>query len=308
MKWFTDMGAQIKMVSVARPRFGFHHVNSIRLSARAASQCLDDARIDPCDIGLLINTGVYRYKNTGEPAVAALIQKIIGSNRTTAKDTDNHKNTFSFDLNNGGCGLLTAIEIVEGSIRRGEINYGMVVTGDSEPFYHLSEEFTFNSAAAAIILAGTKNSGGFSMFRTYTYPEYSGEFVSSTYYSLAGLHGKGRNILNVMQKESYPDVCVDCAAKSLFNFLYESGMKLDDIDLIIPSQSPLGFTDKLKKRVGMNGNFIEIKKTGNMVFHTAGPAFALKKVWDDNRFRNSRNIIFLTIGSGINVSLALYQN
>jgi 3-oxoacyl-[acyl-carrier-protein] synthase III len=184
----------------------------------------------------------------------------------------------------------------------------MVVTGDSEPFYRLSKEFTFNSAAAAIILAGSENSNGFSMFRTYTYPEYSGEFVSSTFYSNIGGHGKGRNILNVMQKESYPDVCVDCAVKSLFSFLDESGKTLNDIDLIIPSQSPLGFTEKLKKRVGMNGNFIEIKKTGNMVFHTAGPAFALKKVWDDNRFRSSKNIIFLTIGSGINVSLALYQN
>jgi 3-oxoacyl-[acyl-carrier-protein] synthase-3 len=308
MKWFTDMGAQIKMVSVARPWFGFHHVNSIRLSARAASQCLDDACIDPCDIGLLINTGVYRYKNTGEPAIAALIQETIGANRTIAKDNDNHKSTFSFDLSNGGCGFLTAIEIVQGSISSGEITYGMVVTGDSEPFYRLSKEFTFNSAAAAIILAGSENSNGFSMFRTYTYPEYSGEFVSSTFYSNIGGHGKGRNILNVMQKESYPDVCVDCAVKSLFSFLDESGKTLNDIDLIIPSQSPLGFTEKLKKRVGMNGNFIEIKKTGNMVFHTAGPAFALKKVWDDNRFRSSKNIIFLTIGSGINVSLALYQN
>ena len=50
------------------------------------------------------------------------------------------------------------------------------------------------------------------------------------------------------------------------------------------------------------------KKTGNMVFHTAGLAFALKKVWDENRFKSSKNIIFLTIGSGINVSIALYQN
>ena len=308
MKWFTGMGTQIKMVSVARPRFGFHYVNSIRLSSRAASQCLDDARIDPCDIGLLINTGIYRYKNTGEPAIAALIQDTIGANRTITKDTDNDKNTFSFDLNNGGCGLLTAIEIIQGSINNDEIAYGMVVAGDSEPFHRLSKDFTFNSAAAAIILAGSKKSNGFSMFRTYTYPEYCEEFVSSTYFCNAGWYGKGRNILNVMQKESYPAVCADCAVKSLFDFLDESGMTLDEIDFIIPSQSPLGFTDKLKKRMGMNSNLIEIKKTGNMVFHTAGPAFALKKVWDDNRFRRSKNIIFLTIGSGINVSLALYQN
>jgi 3-oxoacyl-[acyl-carrier-protein] synthase-3 len=308
MKWFTGMGVQIKMVSVARPRFGCHHVNSIRLSARAAGQCLTDACIDPCDIGLLINTGIYRYKNIGEPAIAALIQETIGSTRNILKDTDNHKSTFSFDINNGGCGMLTAIEIVQGSITSGEIAYGMVVTGDSEPFYRLSREYTFNSAAAAIILAGSEKSIGFSVFRTYTYPEYSGEFISSTFYSQAAMRGKGRNILNVVQKESYPDVCVDCAVKSLFNFLDESGKTLNDIDLIIPSQSPLGFTDKLKKRLDMNGNFIELEKTGNMVFHTAGLAFALKKVWDENRFKSSKNIIFLTIGSGINVSIALYQN
>lgn len=302
------MGVQIKMVSVARPRFGCHHVNSIRLSARAAGQCLTDACIDPCDIGLLINTGIYRYKNIGEPAIAALIQETIGSTRNILKDTDNHKSTFSFDINNGGCGMLTAIEIVQGSITSGEIAYGMVVTGDSEPFYRLSREYTFNSAAAAIILAGSEKSIGFSVFRTYTYPEYSGEFISSTFYSQAAMRGKGRNILNVVQKESYPDVCVDCAVKSLFNFLDESGKTLNDIDLIIPSQSPLGFTDKLKKRLDMNGNFIELEKTGNMVFHTAGLAFALKKVWDENRFKSSKNIIFLTIGSGINVSIALYQN
>ncbi len=62
----------------------------------------------------------------------------------------------------------------------------MVVTGDSEPFYRLSEEFTFNSAAAAIILGGSNKSNGFSMFRTFTYPEYSGEFVSSTFYNNSG--------------------------------------------------------------------------------------------------------------------------
>ena len=30
---------------------------------------------------------------------------------------------------------LQAIEIVQGSITSGEMTYGMVVTGDSEPFY-----------------------------------------------------------------------------------------------------------------------------------------------------------------------------
>jgi 3-oxoacyl-[acyl-carrier-protein] synthase-3 len=302
------MGTLIDMVSVGRPRFSFYPGNSIRLSARAARQCLNNAGVDPGDLGLLINTGIYRHKNTGEPAIAALIQEKIASEKTIKNDPGNFKKTFSFDLNNGGCGLLTGIEIIHGSIINGEISYGMVVTGDSEPFYGLSTDFAFNAAAAAIILSKSPDSRGFTMFRTYTFPEYSEELISRTFYTTAGWNRRGKNILNVRQKETYPDLCVDCAVKSFFNFLDECGKALNEIDLIIPSQSPPGFTNKMKNRIGMNDNFIQMSKTGNKVFHTAGPAFALKKVWDDNRFENAKNIIFLTIGSGINVSLALYRN
>jgi 3-oxoacyl-[acyl-carrier-protein] synthase-3 len=309
MKWFTNMAAQIEMVSVARPLTFFYPGNSIGLSTRAARACLNDAGIDPYDLGLLINTGIYRYKNTGEPAIAAIIQNKIIPNEVVTNNSGNYfRHTFSFDLNNGGCGFLTGIEIISGSINNGEINYGMVVTGDSDPFYGLSEGFTFNTAAAAIILSKSDNTKGFSHFRTYSFPEYSEEFISRTFFKRRGRSRKGRNILKIAQKESYPDQCVDCAAKSMLNFLEESGKKLNEIDLIIPSQSPFGFTDKLKKRLGLNGNLVEMKKTGNKVLHSAGQAFALKKAWDDSRFKNSRNTIFLSIGSGITISVALYTN
>jgi 3-oxoacyl-[acyl-carrier-protein] synthase III len=302
------MGTLIDMVSVAQPRYGFYPGNSIRLTARAARQCLDDAGVASCDLGLIINTGIYRHKNTGEPAIAALIQEKINSKKHEKNDDENSKSTFSFDLNNGGCGLLTGIEIIQGLINNNEISCGMVVTGDSEPFHGLSEHFTFDAAAAAIILSKSEDSRGFSAFRTYSFPEFSGELVSSTFFSKPQWIRGGRNKLNVRQRESYPDLCVDLALKSLFNFLEESGKTLKEIDLFIPSQSPMKFTERLKARLGMDEKFVEIKKTGNKEFHTAGPAFALKKAWDDNRFKSSKNIVFLTIGSGINVSLALYRN
>jgi 3-oxoacyl-[acyl-carrier-protein] synthase-3 len=302
------MGTLIDMVAVARPHSRFYPSNSIKLSARAARQCMVDSGIGPGDLGLIINTGIYRHRNIGEPSVAALIQEMISTKRAKNVSSCNSNNTFSFDLNNGVCGMLTAIEIVHGSLNNHEISYGMVVAGDSEPFPGLSNNFNINSAAAAIILSKSNDSKGFSLFRTYHYPEFSEEFRSCTLYNITGNNGKGRNILNIFQKESYLDFCVDCAAKSLFNFLDESGRALDEIDLIIPSQSPPGFIDKMKNHFGMNDNFIELSNKGNKAFHTAGPAFALKKVWDDNRFRNSKNIIFLTVGSGISVSITLYIN
>jgi 3-oxoacyl-[acyl-carrier-protein] synthase III len=64
----------------------------------------------------------------------------------------------------------------------------------------------------------------------------------------------------------------------------------------------------MKKRTGIDDRFVDITKTGSKEFHTAGPAFALKKAWQENRFQTSKTIIFLTVGSGITVNVALYRN
>jgi 3-oxoacyl-[acyl-carrier-protein] synthase-3 len=299
------MGVKIDMIAVSRPWAGFQTGNSIKLSAKAASRCLSYAGIDPRDLGLLINTGIYRFKNIGEPSIAALIQKKIGDKKPLEEHPEN---TFSFDLNNGGCGWLTGIQLVRESINNGKISCGMVVTGDSEPFRGLSQGFKFEPAAAAIVLSESLGSGGFTLFRSYTFPGHNQELISCTYYDHLRWKRNGNNLLSVRQKESYPDLCVDFAMESLLNFLNESGFAFNDIDLIIPSQSPEGFVNKIRSRTGMNDKIIEVPKKGDRVLHTAGPAFALKKAWDDNRFRTSKRIIFLTVGSGINVSVALYEN
>ncbi|OFY81659.1 MAG: hypothetical protein A2V46_11715 [Bacteroidetes bacterium RBG_19FT_COMBO_42_7] len=204
--------------------------------------------------------------------------------------------------------ILTTSELM-GKFKTPCIKKFGLLTGISERKICSTGEDSFTlAAAAAVILDKSDNLKGFLMFRTYTFPEYSEELLSCSFYKKSGWFRIGRNILNIKQKESFLDVCVNCSLHSFFNFLDESGMALNEIDLIIPSQSPLGFTGILKKKLGLNGNFIELESTGEMVFHTAGPAFALKRVWDDKRFRNSKNIVFITIGSGINVSLALYRN
>ncbi len=302
------MGTKIEMVSVSRPAFGMIHGNSINLTVKAAKQCIDEAGIDPSDIGVLINTGIYRSKNLGEPAIAALIQKKIGANLTHENDHKYPHGTFSFDLNNGGCGWLNGIQIIHDKINNGEISHGMVVTGDSEPFYRLSRGYQYKSAGAAILLANSTGSTGFTLFRSYTFSDHCEELTSHT--EFRRLKGKWRkkNILYVSEKETYVDLCIDCAIESLNSFLNESGIKLSEIDLIIPSQSPAGFLSKMKSRTGLNNHFIEIAGTGNKELHTAGPAFALKKAYIDNRFNSSKNIIFLTVGSGINVTVALYNN
>jgi 3-oxoacyl-[acyl-carrier-protein] synthase-3 len=302
------MGTKIEMVSVTEPWFNFLPRNSIELTARVARKCINEARINVNDLGLLINTGIYRYKNFGEPAIAALIQKKIGANTNNDTESNRTGKTFSFDLNNGGCGWLTGIQILQELMISKKINYGMVVTGDAEPFYGLSENFNFKTAAAAIILSRSNDSEGFTQFKTYSYPDHPEELTSSINYNNHMQKSKRKNILYVRQKDTYPDLCAMYACESLNNFMYESGLKIKDIDMIIASQSPDGFIRKVKKIIGSNDKFIEYQKNGKKMLHTAGPAFALKQAWFDNRFKSSKHIIFLTVGSGINVSVAHYFN
>jgi hypothetical protein len=58
----------------------------------------------------------------------------------------------------------------------------------------------------------------------------------------------------------------------------------------------------------LTDKFIEVSGKGNKELQTAGPAFALKKTWDNNSFSSVKTILFLTVGSGISISLALYKN
>jgi len=306
------MGTIIRMVSVSWPLFRFSTGSSIPMSSRAAKKCLDITGIDPSDIGLMINTGVYRHLNTGEPSIASLVQnKIMRSSPATLTNVNKSSrdlNTFSFDLNNGGCGWLTGIQIIDGFIQTGDIRHGIVVTGDSEPFRGFSENYLFDSAAAAIILSGSETKGGFSKFKTYSYPDFSEEFMSSTRFGHLNRKWGKRNILHIRQKKTYLENCIDCSVKSLKRFLDETGLTMNEIDLIIPSQSPGGLIAGLRERNGLGNKIVETTNTRARELHTAGPAFALKKSWDDSRFQISKNILFLTAGSGITVSFALYKN
>lgn len=306
------MGTKISMVSESLPFFRLSPGNSISLASKASKKCLEKAGLNLSDIGLMISTGVYRFRNTGEPSIASLVQKrIMGSRQARLKSERTRTNggsTFSFDLNQGACGWLAGVQIIDGFIQTGEISHGLVCTGDSEPFSGSSVNYRFDSAAAAIILSGSETPGGFSNFITYYYPGSGEEFISSTRFEeIKGKSGK-RNILYIEQKASYLQSCIDCASVSLKKYIEETALTNDDIDMVISSQSPEGLVSGLRERTGLGQKIVEVINNRKMEFHTAGPAFALKKSWADNSFRSSHTVLFLTVGSGITVSLATYKN
>src|SRR6266567_3307842 len=125
--WWLAMGTVIDRLDFTRGGWRTRH-SALRLAVAAAKTCLQQAGRDPDDVDLLVNAGVYRDRNLAEPALAALIQEDIGANPEDPHD-DAH-GTFSFDIANGACGVLTALQVIDGFLRSGAIHRALVVASD----------------------------------------------------------------------------------------------------------------------------------------------------------------------------------
>jgi 3-oxoacyl-[acyl-carrier-protein] synthase-3 len=293
------MGSKIDAVGLSTP--GFFRRGSIDMEIRAAKDCLKSAQLDPNMLGVLVNTGIYRDRHIGEPAIATFIQRAIGANEVFTGD----RSTFSFDLTNGGCGMLTGVMVVDGFLQSGTIDHGMVVTADTDPVPGESQGYNYTPAAAAILLSRGEDGAGFLHFKTET----EARFIDDLRGRLEWMQHKRKmkNILVMSQAEGFAGACAQFALENLDAFLKETSLKMKDIDLIIPSQSPPGFLGELKKKKGMEEKLVDVTDKMNNV-HTAGIGFALERAMSSGRFAAAKNCLFLTVGAGITVSLALYRN
>src|SRR6476646_11052261 len=178
----------------------------------AARSCLDRAGRTAGELDLLINAGVHHDKILSEPAFASLIQEDIGANLSQPPGAGH--GTFSFDVYNGACGLLTGIQLVDGMLASGTVELGMVVASDMDPEPGVSEGFTFPGVGGAVLLSADDSRAGFTAFRFATFPEYAELFHSNVDWQddpRGGTAGLGRNVLTVEMAESYTAQALECA-------------------------------------------------------------------------------------------------
>ncbi len=272
----------------------------VALSANAAKICLKKAGIGFDRVGLLINTGVYNEYHTGEPAIAALIQsKIIGNRNLLEAGTKENDNLFSFDLHNGGGGIMNAIQVIDGFLLSGDIEFGLVTAGDVKPRTGRTEGYNYSDGAGAILLAGDKKNAGFTTFKTETYPEYISDHKSSINWD------DEKFCFRIEQQEDFMKHCVESAGKAIYKFLEEENLEPDKIDLILTSQSPAGFAGEFKKLPHLGEKII---MNGKDHIYSSGLISNLHRVLYNARFCKARNILFVTVGAGITVTTSLYVN
>lgn len=287
------MGTVIEHVTVTEAGWRGRH-SALHLATTAAKDCLRATDTDARDIDLLVNAGIYRDRNLGEPALAALIQQDIGAN---PEDPHAHGHgTFSFDVANGSCGILNALQIVDGFLTSHAIDRALIVASDADPGHRMSNDFPF-SATAAALLCRTDVASGLQRIHWQNIVD-DGE----SYRATVGLVD-GRNVLRFAVSDTCNDRFAATAALAAEQCLRESELRADALDAIVAAPAHEAFRTALAGHLAIAPERIIVADDPQM--HTASLAAAFRHLAD--RAPAGGRVLIVAAGAGITAGAALYQ-
>lgn len=288
------MGTIVERVDLTRARWWNRH-SSLRLAVIAAKTCLQHSARNADDLDLLINVGIYRDRNMGEPALAALIQHDIGAN-PDAPHGEAH-GTFSFDIANGTCGILTALQVVDGFLRARVITCALIVASDADPGHGMSEHFPFSAVGAALLCSWTDDDYGLERVCWSNLFDDGGTFCARV-----GLHG-GRNMLSFGESADLDVELARTSARAAYDCLEQSSLGPLDVDTVIAAPARRRYHAALSTQLGVPGERIVV--AANPKIHTAALAAALD--YASHRIPAGARVLLVAGGAGITAGAALYR-
>lgn len=292
------MGTVIDRVDIARPRLRGRH-SALHLAVAAAKSCLQHGGCDPDELDLVVNAGIYRDRNLGEPALAALIQDDIGAN-----PEDPHvgaHGTFSFDIANGVCGVLTALQIVDGFLRSRAVQRALVVASDADPGHGMSERFPFSATGAALLCGWRDDGYGLSRVSWVNATETAAQ--TESFAATVGF-ADGRNVLRFGQSAEMDEQFAAAAARAARSCLDAQSVPLEGIDRIVAAPARPGFRMALGNHLGVPHERIVV--AGDRHMHTAALAAAFQE--HAPHLHAGAPVLFVAAGAGITAGAALYRH
>ena len=283
-------------VACAAQAAGAKLAESVSKQAAEGREALKQSSYAPRDVELFINAGVHRDEHYAEPAFACFIQEKLGINVEFQA-----RQTASFDLINGACGVLSALDVADCLIQAGQIEVAMVVASESNTDRKPVPEYVAPRSGAAILVdASPEARVGFGGFAFQSFPEHAG--LLETFVDLSVRRGQ----LHVRRDERFEVVAREVAGPVVAGLLEREGVKAGDIDLVLPSQLSPEFVGSLGKTLGMAQERV-IDLTDRFADpHSPAPLLALDEAMRQGRTKPGTKALFVTVGSGLTVGAALY--
>lgn len=288
---------RIESLGVSPPRRRFLTWGSLRHAVEAGERCLAASHYRPEDVRVLVNAGVHRDDHVCEPAIACYVQNALGIN------LDFHgRRTLSFDLLNGGVGMLNAAHVVASLLLAGEVDAGMVVASEVNSDRRPDPSFTCVPSGAALLLDLSPSDGtGFGPFVFETREEHA-----ALYTSVVSLKEK-RGRLLVTRRPELEDAYLDCAAAAVSEALERDALRPGEVDLVVPAQVSPSFLSRLPGALGLPSEKVLDLTSDLPDTLTTSTFLAFDRARATGRLGPGSTAVLLAVGSGVTAGAVTYR-
>ncbi len=295
------MRIYIKSTSIAARA---EKLGSVQFAVSAGETCIASTGIPKNEIDLLIFVGTMRNKNIIEPSLASIIQKKMQIN-DSKYDFFKGRKTFSFDLLNGPVGFLNACQCIEALCVTGAVKNALIVSSDCHPSEKKINAYPFSPiGSAAVINFSTEIDSGFQEYHFFSGRDEGMGYEINADFNKSGLNT--RNEINILFQDGYLQRLINTVPDLIdkkYN-RYISGATNLNVILSIPFK---GFGEILTKELGIpSGSIIDAGcRFGNI--HTSSLMAGYHLARTENLLPDEGYVLFVGIGAGLSVGLALYK-
>ncbi|MDH6119826.1 hypothetical protein [Kitasatospora sp. GAS204B] len=304
------MTTVITAASGVLPPAGQSGCTAVGLAALAARDCLATARLAPQSVGALINVGVYREANTFEPAMAALIQKEVGINLDYLANPG--PAAFSFDLMNGACGVLNAVQVAQALLETASCDRVLVTAADVHPGGCAGDDplYPYADLGGALLLErGTQPDRGFGRVRTWS---RQGDPAVAGHLETATMGAGGRAVVTVVRDADREERLLEFTASVVADYARAEGLDLARTLVLCGRPAP-DFGARLASCLNLDAAQVlasappgpSMEGTGEA--HTAGPVLGYLQATAAGLPAGTEQLLLVTAGAGLSAACASYR-
>ncbi|MER6125464.1 hypothetical protein ABT173_23115 [Streptomyces sp. NPDC001795] len=301
------MSMVVKAARTVRPLPSDDAASAVELASRAARDCLAEAGLSPDSVGVLINVGVYRESNTFEPAIAALVQKEVGINLDYLASPMPVAG-FSFDLMNGACGVLNAVQVAHALLETGSTERVLITAADAHPGGRAADDdaYPYADLGGALLLERAAEPGcGFGPVHLRS---GDGPVGTRGYLNTAAMGTGGRGMITVERDTDRVETLLGLAADAVDEYAATERLDLDRTLLLCTRAAP-DFADRLASRLGLDlGSVLAPAAEGaDGEPHTAAPIVGYLRARHSSLPEGKDQLLLVTAGAGPSAACVSYR-
>ncbi len=262
------------------------------LATKAAREALNNAKLEPDDIDLIIVATISPDSNF--PSVSCLVQKALHAH-----------NAAAFDIGAACSGFLYAMTTAKQFIQSGLYKKALVIASEKITNYiDWNDRGTcvlFGDGAGACVLSSVRGNRGILSEYMYAQGRF-GDLMMVKSEDREPLDQKTKTMMLphiAMQGQELFKVAVNSMAEAVKIAVKKAKMKLSDIDFVVPHQANDRIISAVAKKLSLPKGkiFVNIDKYGNM--SAASIAIALYEAVEQKKIKRGSNVVLVTFGAGL---------